>query len=186
MRRSPAVFLALTGCVIALGAVLIFTLELLLASQEHADLSGTALPSLAASQPASEEEPAEEVNEVRFPPGTALPLTVDQETRDQLSAAARAVIDPSGPAKRAVEVATSGTIYFGEIYGKTPDTDVYYVLAAIDRLYFWKQKGTGPWVYQGDYDGRVCMPPVPRVLNAAWGAPFGGGPTPNAPSVCPD
>ncbi|MFC0556470.1 hypothetical protein ACFFHJ_36750 [Planotetraspora thailandica] len=168
------------GCVIALAVLLLLTLQLLMPSRDQADLSTAAAPSPSDSQPAT----FEQVEEVRFPPGTALPLTVDQETRDQLSAAARAVVDPSGPAKRAVEVATGGVIYFGEIYGKTPDTDVYYVLASIDRLYFWKQQGNGPWVYQGDYDATSCTPPIPRALNAAWGAPFGGGPTPNALSMC--
>ncbi|MCC5580790.1 hypothetical protein IMZ11_34750 [Microtetraspora sp. AC03309] len=186
MRRSPAALLAIIGFVVAIGAAFVLTLTSLLPPQDQTDLSSAAAPSPSASQVA-DEEPEEEEDlppEQRLPAGTALPLRIDQETRDLLSAAARAAVDPSGPAKRAVDVTDSGTIYYGEIYGTTPDADAYYVVAAIDRLYFWKLEGDGSWQYRGDYDARVCMPPVPSVLNKAWGAPFGGGPTPNPVPTC--
>ncbi|MFF4772027.1 hypothetical protein ACFY05_04150 [Microtetraspora fusca] len=180
MRRFPAV-VAIVGLAVAFGFAVIYTLVLLFPSSEQVEIRTA--PTLATSTPQSVDE--EEPEEIRLQPGGALPLKIDRETRDQLSAAARAVVDPSGPARRAVDVATSGTIWYGEVYGETPDTDAYYVVASIDRMYFWTQMGTGPWKYQGDFDARVCEPTVPAALNRAWGTGFYGCDRRSTPESAP-
>ncbi|WP_203880838.1 hypothetical protein [Planotetraspora kaengkrachanensis] len=173
MHRSFSVRVALAGLVAAIGAVVVFTLAVYLPSPGRALVDDAATFSAPPSATAAQEEPDEEESEEqRFPAGTAIPLPIDRETRDQLSAAARAVVDPSGPAKGAMNVATSGTIYYGVVYGGTPETDMRYVVASIDQLYFWRQKGDGPWEFQGGHDARVCEPAppaVPRALTGAWG-----------------
>ncbi|GAA4585384.1 hypothetical protein GCM10023194_27910 [Planotetraspora phitsanulokensis] len=174
MHRSFPARVAMVGLIATIAIIAVFTLAVLLPAQDQAPV-GTAPTSFPAqsAQAAGEEDPdEEEPEEQRHPAGTAIPLMVDQETRDQLSAAARAVVDPSGPVKGAMNVATGGTIYYGEIYGKTPKTDMHYVRATIDLVYFWKQKGDGPWEFQGGYDARMCNPrppSIPLALHRAWG-----------------
>ncbi|GAA4582422.1 hypothetical protein GCM10023194_17070 [Planotetraspora phitsanulokensis] len=167
----------MAGLVGAIGAIVVFTLAVYLPSPDQASVGATTL-SAPPSPPAGQKTPDEqerEPEEQRFPAGTVIPLPIGREVRDQLSAAARAVVDPSGPAKGAVDVATSGTIYFGVVYGETPETDTRYVFAQLDREYLWSQEGDRPWRYLGDRDGSRCTRTVssvsfvPRVVARAWG-----------------
>jgi hypothetical protein len=101
----------------------------------------------------------------RLPEGQVAILAIDQATRDQLKAAAGG---PHAPG-RAGDITAHGTIYDGEVYGKTQKTDTFYVLALLDQMYVWQQKGDAPWTYKGAFDARVCAPPIPRKLYTAWG-----------------
>ncbi|WP_214413959.1 hypothetical protein [Sphaerisporangium fuscum] len=127
----------------------------------------------ASAQPADEEE----VTEERKAAGTAWPLTLDQDTRDQLAAAARTGTD-------ATEVATRGTIYYGVIYGENREADTYYVVASLEYLHMWSRQGTEAWRYRGVYDARVCAPPVPQRLYSAWGLSFSTK-EPGVQTLCP-
>jgi hypothetical protein len=55
------------------------------------------------------------------------------------------------------------------VYGRSPATDTYYVLALIDQMYVWQQQGEGPWIFKGGFDARKCAPPIPPRLYTAWG-----------------
>jgi hypothetical protein len=113
MRRSFPLALAIVAVVVTSAAVVVFALAVLRAPTPGE--RGVAAPPSAASQPpysqgadeqeAVEDEPVEE----RLPAGRVVPLTLDQDTREQLSAAARAADDATGHAKGAVNVATGGT-----------------------------------------------------------------------------
>jgi hypothetical protein len=124
-----------------------------------------------------EEEEEEEEEGQHGSPGSAVPLRISQDIRDALSAAARA----AGAAPDAMNVATSGTIYYGIIYGETEATDAFYVVAHLQQVHFWTRQGRGPWKYEGGYDARVCMPSVPVQMYAAWGLSFS---TPGSPVAC--
>lgn len=114
--------------------------------------------SVPASNPVSESDDSD-----RGPEGQVELLTINQQTRDQLRAAAGGDHAPG----RSGDVTSRGTIYYGEIYGKDRNTDTFYVLALIDQMYVWQQKGNKPWVYEGAFDARVCAPPIPRKLYTA-------------------
>jgi hypothetical protein len=120
--------------------------------------TAVASPSVSASESGSDDAD-------RGPEGDVSILSIDQETRDQLRTAAGGdhAPDHSG------DVNAHGTIYYGEVYGKSRSTDTFYVLALIDQMYVWQKQGDGPWAYEGAYDARVCEPPVPLKLSAAWG-----------------
>lgn len=98
--------------------------------------------------------------------GTAWPLEIGQATRDALAAAASA----SGPSGQATHVSVGGTIYYGIVYGDTKATDVYHAIALLnDGIHHWARQGDAEWRYEGVYDARVCVPPVPARLYMAWG-----------------
>ncbi|GAA3443201.1 hypothetical protein [Planomonospora venezuelensis] len=134
-------------------------------------------PAPAASGEASSAAPAEEAEEEeiydeeeeRLPEGAAVPLGITRRERDELAAAASTAADGSGGPGRAGRITGSGTIWYGKVYGATPDDDRYYVVASLDSLYFWTSQGDGPWRYEGVFDGGKCGPPVPRALVRAWG-----------------
>ncbi|MEV6866798.1 hypothetical protein AB0M44_38100 [Streptosporangium subroseum] len=105
----------------------------------------------------------------RLAAGRAWPLTISQATRDKLVAASRAA---AGPSAKSAGVATGGVVYYGVVYGESEAADTYYVVAALDGLHFWTREGHGGWRFRGDYDARVCAPPVPTSLYAAWGLNF--------------
>ncbi|WP_436756807.1 hypothetical protein [Streptosporangium sp. V21-05] len=67
---------------------------------------------------------------------------------------------------------TEGVVYYGVVYGKSEAADTYYVVASLDRLHFWTREGRGDWRFEGDYDARVCAPPAPTSMYAAWGLNF--------------
>ncbi|WP_433221303.1 hypothetical protein [Microtetraspora malaysiensis] len=115
--------------------------------------------------------------------GTAWPLKIGQATRDALADAASAS-DPSG---QATHVATGGPIYYGIVYGDTKAADVYHVIALLnDGIHHWARQGGAKWRYQGVYDARVCVPPLPTRLYMAWGLVFNTE-SPGAPphTACP-
>ncbi|MFI6507140.1 hypothetical protein ACIBCT_06015 [Streptosporangium sp. NPDC050855] len=141
---------------------------------------------------ASEEPPAvappdEDTDEYeeeleRLPAGRAVPLAITQATRDKLAAASRAA---AGPSAKSAEVATRDGIYYGMVFGESRKTDTYYVIAFLDGLHFWVREGRGEWRFKGDYDARVCAPPVPTSLYAAWGLSFSTR-DPNEYELCPE
>ncbi|MDB5911223.1 MAG: hypothetical protein JWP34_5340 [Massilia sp.] len=138
-------------------------------AESHPPTSPTHLPtsgSAAAPRPADTSQQDDD-NGYRLRAGDAIPLKISQTTRDQLSAA----VGPSGPSNPARNIASAaGTIYYGKVFGRTPETDAFYVLASFDLAYFWQKNGTkGAWKYRGGFDWRVCIPPVPRRLYLAWG-----------------
>ncbi|WP_214327167.1 hypothetical protein [Nonomuraea sediminis] len=102
----------------------------------------------------------------RLPAGSATSLVIDKETRDLLARAGH-------------PEAASGTLYYGLVAGDSDDTDRFFAVAMLDRQYFWTKQGRDGWRYQGDFDGRVCHPPVPPELYAQWGMSFS---TPGGPS----
>ncbi|MFF3669534.1 hypothetical protein [Microtetraspora malaysiensis] len=115
--------------------------------------------------------------------GTAWPLKIGQATRDALVDAASA----SGPSGQAAHVATGGTIYYGIVYGDTKAADVSHVIALLDDgIHHWARRGGAKWRYEGVYDARVCVPPVPTRLYMAWGLVFNTE-SPGAPpnTACP-
>lgn len=109
----------------------------------------------------------------RLPDGAAIPLAISQKERYELAAAASTATDGSGGPERAGRIINSGTIWYGKVYGATPSSDRYYVVASLDSLYFWTSQNKGPWKYEGVFDGRKCGPSVPRALTRAWGGGFG-------------
>ncbi|WP_440087710.1 hypothetical protein [Streptosporangium sp. LJ11] len=109
----------------------------------------------------------------RLPDGAAIPLAISRRERNELAAAASTATDGSGSPERAGRIINSGTIWYGKVYGATPGSDRYYVVASLDSLYFWTSQGDGPWKYEGVFDGRECGPQVPRALTRAWGGGFG-------------
>lgn len=122
---------------------------------------GSTSPASASTSPeASESDGAD-----RLQAGQIAILTIDQATRDELRAAAGGANAPGSSGS----ITNHGTIYYGKIYGKTPKTDTYYVLALIDQMYVWRREGDAAWTYKGSFDARVCAPPIPRRLYSAWG-----------------
>lgn len=107
----------------------------------------------------------------RLPAGSATSLVIDKETREQLARAAQEGGHPE---------AASGTVYYGLVAGGSDDTDRFFAVAMLDRMYFWSKQGRDGWRYQGDFDGRICRPPVPPQLYAQWGMSF--SPTPGGPT----
>ena len=111
-----------------------------------------------------EENPDESADEdeeglgERLAAGRAWPLKISQATRNKLVAASRAV---AGPSAKSAGVATGGVVYYGVVYGESEAADTYYVVAALDGQHFWTREGHGDWRFQGDYDARICAPPVP-------------------------
>lgn len=168
--------LLIIGLTVLFGVAVVMTLMLVMSSSNQADLdpagsSETSAP-LAPAMPSevTTDSPAEEdYEEERLPAGAAVPLSVSQKDRDELAAAARTAADGSGDPDRAGRIITSGTIYYGKVYGKTSETDSYYVVASLDSVYFWTLQGEGPWKYEGVFDARKCGPPVPLALTRAWG-----------------
>ncbi|WP_329424378.1 hypothetical protein OG339_28655 [Streptosporangium sp. NBC_01495] len=121
-------------------------------------------PGESADEDEDEEEPEE-----RLAAGRAWPLKISQATRDKLAAASRAV---AGPSAESARVTTEGVVYYGVVYGESEAADTYYVVASLSRLHFWTREGRGDWRFQGDYDARVCAPPAPTSMYAAWGLNF--------------
>jgi hypothetical protein len=113
---------------------------------------------------ASASEPSQDAVD-RLPAGRVEILAIDQGTRDDLRVAAGGAHAPG----RSGDIVAHGTTYYGEVYGRTPATDTYYVLALIDQMYVWQQNGDHPWRYKGAFDARKCEPPIPRKLIVAWG-----------------
>ncbi|GAA0825470.1 hypothetical protein GCM10009525_18570 [Streptosporangium amethystogenes subsp. fukuiense] len=111
----------------------------------------------------------EEEPEKRLAAGRAWPLKISQATRDKLATASRTA---AGPSAKSARVATGGVVYYGVVYGESEETDTYYVVASLSELHFWAREGRGEWRFRGDYNARVCAPPVPTSLYAAWGLNF--------------
>ncbi len=84
-------------------------------------------------------------------------------------------------------MATGGTIYYGIVYGDTKAADVYHAIALLnDGIHNWARQDGAEWRYEGVYDARVCVPPVPARLYMAWGFVFNTE-SPGAPphTACP-
>ncbi|MDA0633755.1 hypothetical protein OUY22_10025 [Nonomuraea sp. MCN248] len=182
---STALFLTLS-LVIAFSVAVIATLTVVLQEPDQSS-SGHAPVSAAPVTPTRtvnlENDYYEQEN--RLPAGSVLPLSITEETRNQLAAAARGATDGSGGPERAGRVAGGGTVHVGMIFGATPEDDEFHVVALIDAQYYWTTRGKGPWKYQGVFDARVCSPPVPDKLVRAWGAPgLFGSTAPPGTSSC--
>ncbi|NRQ34292.1 hypothetical protein HII36_20900 [Nonomuraea sp. NN258] len=178
-RRALPVLLLILGLTIVFTAAVVMTLVLVF---QPAD---TPTPATAPTKQTTT-PPAQPIDfdndhyepEDRLPAGTAVPLSINQKTRDQLAAiAVNEATDGSGAPNKAGKVTNSGVIYLGMIYGQTPDEDEFHVVALLDAQYYWTTRGKKPWKYQGVFDARLCGPPVPGKLIQAWGAQSLFGPT---------
>ncbi len=185
MRRSLVVPAAIMGALLAVvglavaAVVLVFAVPGPASPGAGADASpgpvgslptpvaGTERAAVPEENPTEDED--EEEPEERLAAGRAWPLKISQATRDKLAAASRAV---AGPSAESARVTTEGVVYYGVVYGKSEAADTYYVVASLDRLHFWTREGRGDWRFEGDYDARVCAPPAPTSMYAAWGLNF--------------
>ncbi|TQS22792.1 hypothetical protein [Microbispora sp. KK1-11] len=167
MPRSPLVA-AVLGALLAICVAGAAALTLALTSSAPA-----AAPAVVPrpTPPSSSDDPEEEAEEdpgQRHSAGTSWPLRIDREIREELAGAVRRAGAPTD----AADVAGGGTVYYGIIYGESEATDEFYVVAMLDRLHYWTKQGPGEWRYQGAYDARVCVPPVPAKMYASWGLSF--------------
>lgn len=189
MRRSLVVPVAIVGALLAVVGLAAAAVVLLFAVPGPSSVGAGASPGPASSLPSptpvagtgaatvpeentgesADEDEDEEEFEERLPAGRALPLKISQATRDKLVAASRAV---AGPSAESAGVATGGVVYYGVVYGESEAADTYYVVASLNRLHFWTREGRGDWRFRGDYDARVCAPPAPTPMYAAWGLNF--------------
>ncbi|MDP9847425.1 hypothetical protein [Streptosporangium lutulentum] len=185
MRRSLVAPVAIIGMLLALVGAAVAAVMLVVATPDleppgaGAGVSPGPAGSLPSPTPvagtgavtAPEKNPDEDEEgfEERLAAGRALPLKIGQATRDKLVAASRAA---AGPSAKSAGVADGGVVYYGVVYGESEATDSYYVVASLDGLHFWTREGRGDWRFRGDYDARVCAPPVPISLYAAWGLNF--------------
>lgn len=151
---------------VVLVAMAALAMEALLATPAGSGHPAEALPSPLSTNSADQQNDAEEPGE-RVPAGTAWSLSLNPSTRAEAAKAAR-----NAGASSAAEIAAGGRLYYGAVYGQTEAEDVYYVLALLDRVYFWTKNGTAPWHYQGDYEAHSCVAPVPTKLYLAWGLSF--------------
>ncbi|MEU8276339.1 hypothetical protein ACFYOK_33600 [Microbispora bryophytorum] len=98
-------------------------------------------------------------------------MSIDRNTRDELSVAAKS----AGAGIEAAQATALGSIYYGLVYGETAADDVDYLLALYGHMYFWTRIEGHPWQYEGSYDARVCIPPMPSQLYRAWGLSLATG-----------
>lgn len=105
------------------------------------------------------EEEAEDAGVMRKPAGTPFVLTLGEDTRGKLAAAARA-------AGVTQDLLISTSLYYGMVYGQRHQDDVYY--AASDGGHIWSRQGGHAWRYLGLIPRSDCTQPVPRQLLRAW------------------
>lgn len=178
MPRSwlgPAVIAVLAFGVLLAG--LLAVVQLLPAGKPRPTPTPTPVVSPAGAPAATlppDEESVDDAEAARRAAGTAVVLTIGENTRYWLARA-------DGVTPEISQIVKASTLYYGVVYGATYQEDVYYATTDWDGTHTWSRQGGGRWHYTGAYG--ECERPIPAQLKTAWG--LWGSTAPPGPTCAP-